>query len=192
VASRVGSGERRCSASELDGLWSDLRRTLVRLEAIAGGPAEELDSDDAAEELARLRYALHVAGERAYGLVEAEGPGTELEELADALAEARDATAEVADSVELGDGEATAELVPEWRGALFRVRLARLRLDRRAPAARRARDDEPEPGLLGPLLSLVLTVIGASLVVLGAAVGAWPVWSAGVAAVVAGVLCWRP
>lgn len=190
MASRVGSRERQGYASELDGLWSDLRRTLGRLEQIAARPEEELEPDEAAGELGRLRYSLHVAGERAYGIEPPAGAESQLDELADALAEARDATAEVADAVEEGGAEAARELVHEWRGALFRVRLARLRLDGRRPQP--PPELEPEPGLLAPLAGLLLAVAGASLFVLGATLGTWPIWVAGVLAVLAGLLVYRP
>jgi hypothetical protein len=190
VASRVGSRQRQGYASELDGLWSDLRRTLRRLDQIAARPDDELGLEEAPEELGRLRYSLHVAGERAFGLEPPHGAEQQLDELADALAEARDATAEVADAVEDGGPDAARELVPEWRGALFRVRLARLRLDgRQAPLPP---EDDAEPRLLAPLAGLLLSVAGASLFVLGATLGAWPLWVGGVLAVLAGLLVYRP
>lgn len=187
---RLSSGERQGYAHELDGLWSDLRRTLRRLDQIASRPDDELAEADAPEELSRLRYALHVAGERAYGLASPAATEPHLVELADAIAEARDATADVADAVEDGGTGAVRELLPEWRGALFRVRLARLRLDGRRPAPPVEADEEP--GLLAPLAGLVLTVAGASLFLLGAAYGSWPLWLAGLLAVPAGVLVYRP
>ena len=51
------------------------------------------------------------------------------------LAAARDATAEVAEALTDQGAEAIEPLLPEWRGALFRVRLARLRLA--TPVARK-------------------------------------------------------
>jgi hypothetical protein len=190
LASRVGSGQRHGYASELDGLWSDLRRTLRRLDEIASRPEDELVYEETPDELARLQYALHLAGERAYGIEPPSGAEPQLHELADALAEARDATAEVADAVDDGGAGAAHELVPEWRGALFRVRLARLRLEgRRTPPPP---PSEPEPGLAAPLAGLLLAVAGASLFVLGATLGAWPLWVGGVLAVLAGLLVHRP
>ena len=55
-------------------------------------------------------------------------------ELADALRCARDATAEVAEAVSIWGAAGVEPLLHEWRGALFRVRLARLRVA--PPAAR--------------------------------------------------------
>jgi len=190
LAQRLGSGERQGYAHELDGLWSDLRRTLRRLDEIASHPDEELAEDEAPEELSRLRYSLHVAGERAYGLAAPAETEPQVLELADALAEARDATADVADAVEDGGAGAARELVPEWRGALFRIRLARLRLDGRHPEPPVDLDDEP--GLAAPLAGLLLAVAGASLFVLGATFGSWPLWVAGLLAVPAGLLVYRP
>lgn len=188
--SRVGSEERHGYANELDGLWADLRRTLHRLDEIASRPEDELLDGEAPDELARLRYKLHLAGERAYGIEAPRGDEPSLLELADALAEARDATADVADAVEEGGAEAVQELVPEWRGALFRVRLARLRLDGRRPPQLPRLD--PEPRLAAPLAGLLLTVSGASLFVLGATLQAWPLWLGGLLAVLAGLLVYRP
>ncbi|HET7044496.1 MAG TPA: hypothetical protein VFI37_06565 [Gaiellaceae bacterium] len=190
MTSRVGSRERQGYASELDGLWSDLRRTLTRLEQIAAQPHEELGPDEAPEELGRLQYSLHVAAERAWGIAPADGVEPQLDELADALAEARDATAEVADAVEDGGADAALELVHEWRGALFRVRLARLRLDGRRPPL--PAELGSEPGLAVPLAGLLLTVAGASLFVLGATLGDWPLWAGGVLAVLGGLVVYRP
>ena len=56
------------------------------------------------------------------------------EELVAALTEARDATAEVAYAVEIDEAEGVEPLLPEWRGSLFRVRLARLRAIERTNA----------------------------------------------------------
>ena len=55
-------------------------------------------------------------------------------------------TAEVANALELGDVDFVDPLLPEWRGALFRVRLARLRaLERTAVPIRSDGDAEPTP-----------------------------------------------
>src|SRR5438067_10619229 len=108
------------------GLWGDLARTLSRLEAVAAEPEERLE--DALETLPPLQYALHRTGELVVGIDPPPGAEVAHAELAAALADARDATAEVLDAVETGGAEAAAPLVHEWRGALFRVRLARHRL----------------------------------------------------------------
>ena len=49
-------------------------------------------------------------------------------ELAAALAGARDATGDVVEAVDLTGSRGVDVMLHEWRGALFRVRLARLRL----------------------------------------------------------------
>ena len=70
-----------------------------------------------------LGHDLEVAEDPAHG------------ELAEALTDARDATAEIAYVLDVDDAEAAKPYVYEWRGALFRVRLAQLRLASPAPAA---------------------------------------------------------
>src|SRR4051812_23116935 len=104
-------------------LWSGLARTLTVLDRLAAEP-ERLDEDETPDLLRRLQYTLHAVGERVYGL--APPPGTEgaHRELWAALAGARDATGEIVDALEEDGLHAAELLVHEWRGALFRVRLA--------------------------------------------------------------------
>src|SRR5207244_2757980 len=95
--------------------------------------------EDGGEELPSRQYALHVAGERIAGLEPPPGAAGAHGELQAALAEARDATAEVAGAFAHGGAQAAHPLVWEWRGTLFAVRLARQRLmqaPERAPAER--------------------------------------------------------
>jgi hypothetical protein len=111
--------------------------------------------------------------------------GTQVE-LADALECARDATAFVADALEEGGAAAAGPLVWEWRGALFRVRLAR----RRVADVDAAPPQPPvaeSPSLRRPILSSLAVVAGVALVVMGALADLWPLWTAGIAAVLAGV-----
>src|SRR5437868_5936915 len=123
VRSGTGTGGRHGYADALAGLWYGLSRTLGQLDELAAEPDE-----DTAERLPPLQYALHVAGERVAGLHPPAGSEEAHAELESALAQARDATAEMADAIEgVGLGSARA-LVYEWRGALFRVRYARQRL----------------------------------------------------------------
>ena len=78
----------------------------------------------------------------------------------------------------------------EWRGALFRVRLARLRLlgpGRREPEAEPHKRRE----LGAPLLACVLVSAGAAAFVLGAVTGRWPLWLAGMLAVCSSALAYR-
>ena len=151
-------------------LWSWLSPTLT-------------DADEPADlrSLRRLQYALHVAAEQVYGLEPPEGAASAHAELSDALARARDVTGE------LVVGEA---LFEEWRGALVRVRLARMRLAT-APSAVPPALPVHE-GIAQPLTAFLLALGGALAFVAGATLGAWPLWSAGIAAVCASVLAYRP
>jgi len=151
-------------------LWSWLSPTLTHVDEPADVHA-----------LRRLQYALHVATEHAYGLEPPEDVASAHAELADALASARDVTGELA------GGEA---VLDEWRGALLRVRLARMRLATPTPGARL--DPPPEDGIAQPLLAFLLALGGALAFVAGATLGAWPLWSAGIVAVCASVLAYRP
>lgn len=182
------TGERY--AVQMGELWTGLARTLTRLDVVAGEP-ERLDADGAETSLRRLQYALHVSSEVAYGLEPPPGAATAHAELADALACARDATAEVAEAVGLWGAVGAEPLVHEWRGALFRVRLARLRL---AAAPRRAAPEpEPEPGgVTWPLAAFLLALCGAVAFVGGATLGLWPLWASGMLAVCGSVLAYRP
>jgi hypothetical protein len=178
-------------ATELGELWSGLARTLGQLDQVAADPSE-LDDDDALDDLRRLQHRLHLFGERIFGLTPPEGAEALHAELSDALSEARDATGEIAAAVD-DSGTRGAELfVHEWRGALFRVRLARLRLTASEPTAVSEPELEQRPGLKAPLISLVLVVAGAAAFVAGATVGPWPVWVAGMLAVCGSILAYRP
>jgi hypothetical protein len=188
VAPNTGTGERY--AVEMGGLWSGLSRTLARLEGVAADP-ERLDEVTAADALRRLQYALHLAAEHAYGIVPPPSSASAHAELADALTCARELTAEVAEAVELWGADGVQPLLHEWRGALFRVRLARMRLASAPPAAPppQPRDDER---FGPPLLAFCLSLGGALALVTGATLGVWPVWVAGVLAVCGSLLAYRP
>ncbi len=151
-------------------LWTSLSSTLTH----ADEPAD-------IRSLRRLQYALHVAGEHAYGLDSPEGAASAHAELADALECARDVTGELA----AGDAH-----LDEWRGALLRVRLARMRLA--APVASTVLEPPPEDGIAEPLVAFLLALGGALAFVAGATLDAWPLWSAGIVAVCASVLAYRP
>ena len=82
-------------------------------------------------------------------------------------------------------------LLHEWRGALFRVRLARLRLAE--PAPRGVVRPEPEPGsVAGPLAAFLLALLGAVAFVAGATLGTWPIWTLGLLCVCLSVVAYRP
>ena len=109
------------------GLWGDLARVLARLESIAAQTRTSSD-EDVLESLSVLQYALHTAGELAIGI----DPPIDAEwahhELAAALADARDATAEIAEAAGATALRRQRPLVPEWRGALFRCGSAQMRV----------------------------------------------------------------
>jgi len=185
---RGGTEERY--ATQVGVLWSGLARTLAELDRLAADPGR-LDDDDVHESLQRLQYRLHVASEEAYGLAPPTGVEPVHAELAAALAGARDTTAELLEALEDDGLDAAMPCVPEWRGALFRVRLARLRLAAPGPAA-------PEP-LVVPegrrshaLASLLLLLAGATAFA-GGAVGAfWPLWAIGIALVCCSFIAYKP
>src|SRR5919202_7081088 len=91
----VRSGDRHDYASAVGALWQRLGRTLMRLEHIAEAPLEQL-SDDVLDELPGLQYNLHAAAEMAVGIPTPRTASDVHAELPAALAQARDATAEMA------------------------------------------------------------------------------------------------
>jgi hypothetical protein len=127
LRSAAGTGRREGYSGALAELWGRLGLTMAELDALAATPAEEL-VDAAGPLLPRLQYELHAAGEAVLGLEPPPGSERAHADLAQALVNARDATAELLDAVEAGDLEGAAGMTYEWRGALFSVRLARLRL----------------------------------------------------------------
>jgi hypothetical protein len=176
----------RVPSAEFGGLWRRLSRSLSELERIAADPDELLD-EDALPVLAEARYRLHSAAELAVS------DRAEHVELATALAEARDVTAEVAEAVEAAGAFAAEPLVPEWRGALFRVRLARLRLSLPSPlpsepAGTGGKRSFPYAALAATLLAL----LGAVAFAVGAAFALWPLWGTGLALFAGGLLVHRP
>jgi hypothetical protein len=172
-------------ATTIAGLWDGLARTLTELEALAAVP-ETLTG----ERLPALQYALHTAGERIAGLTPPVGAEAVHEELVAAVGDARDATAEVADTLEAFGEGAAAPLVWEWRGALFRVRLARRRLLNPEPLpAATLRPSLPTPRRAA--VSLVLICTAAVALLAGALVGHWPLVAAGVLALFGGMFAQR-
>jgi hypothetical protein len=169
------------------GFWSRLSSTLRALEAIAAEP-RRLD-DEALDPLRALQYRLHWSSELLAGVEPPPGVRAGHAELADALVDARDVTGEIAEAIQSGDGQATSGLLLEWRGALFRVRLARVRL---------TVDPTPEPGpavagtTRAAAAATALTFLGVSAFVAGAVLLLWPIWAVGLALVAAGLLVFRP
>ena len=186
MAPRAGTGERY--ATQMGELWPALARTLSRLDEFAAEP-ERLD-EAAPDDLRRLQYGLHTAGERVYGLAPPAGAEPAHTELWASLAGARDVTGEVADAIDEDGPEAVDLLVHEWRGALFRVRLARMRLFVPRPPV--APEDPARRQLTAPLIASLLVVCGAGVFTLGATVGHWPIWAAGMLAVCGSTLVYRP
>jgi hypothetical protein len=186
----AGTGTAESYAALMGEVWAGVNGTLGRVDAIADEP-DELASDRGVAALRRLQYRLHLAGEQAYGIAPPPGSASAHAELRDALVSARDATAVIADTVEDDGPEGAVPLLHEWRGALFRVRLARLRLATPEPA-----EDEPRgrvrPELAAPLAAFLLALFGAGAFVAGATLGLWPLWVAGLVAVGATVVAYRP
>jgi hypothetical protein len=180
----TGTSASRSYAGTMAGFWSGLSGTLGALEAIAAD-GNRLD-EDAIVPLRTLQYRLHWSSELLDGVQPPPGAQGAHEELRDSLVDARDATAEVIGALELGGGSAAAEHLFEWRGALFRVRLARLRLT-----------VKPEPKLepahtpYAAAAATGLAVLGAITFVAGAALIFWPLWAAGLGLVAGALLVQR-
>jgi hypothetical protein len=185
-------------AEAVSHLWERVGAALVRLERVAESPADGV-ADGFLDELPQLQYSLHAGAELAVGIEPPPGAETLHAELVAALAEARDITAEVGFALEVGDVELVEPLLPEWRGALFRVRLARLRaLERTALQMGNDGNAEPEPAPRrrerpspSALVATGLVISGAFLFTAGAVLAAWPVWAAGLALFAGGFVLYR-
>jgi hypothetical protein len=193
----VRAGERQAYTAAVTDLWERVGTALTRLERVADSSSAEL-VEDHADELPGLQYALHSGAELAVGIDAPDMAATLHAELVAALAEARDATAEVSYALETGDPDAVEPLLLEWRGALFRVRLARLRAlersrallaDRPRRSLRRERSDRIA---VSAIVATVLILGGAFLFTAGAVLVAWPVWAAGLALFAGGFILYRP
>jgi hypothetical protein len=195
----VRGGERQAYSAAVTDLWERVGTALTRLERIAEG-SPELLLDEHEDELPGLQYALHAGAELAVGIDAPPSAATLHAELVAALGEARDATAEIAFALESGDTEAVELLLHEWRGSLFRVRLARLRALERsraaaaepAAAATRPREARTERTALSAVVATILILGGAFLFTAGAVLVAWPVWAAGLALFAGGFVLYRP
>jgi hypothetical protein len=185
-------------AEAVSRLWERVGAALVRLERVAESPADGV-ADGFLEELPQLQYSLHAGAELAVGIEPPPGAETLHAELVSALGEARDITAEVGFALEAGDVELVEPLLPEWRGALFRVRLARLRaLERTSLQMGGDGNAEPEPSRsrrerpsASALVATGLVIGGAFLFTAGAVLAAWPVWAAGLALFAGGFVLYR-
>jgi len=194
----VRTGERRAYASAVADLWERLGTALARLERVAELPAERI-ALEAGDELPSLQYSLHAGAELALGIRPPGGDEAVHAELVSALAQAREATAEIAAAVEDADDELVERLLPEWRGALFRVRLARLRALERYPlqlpdrggGATAPREAERRVSL-SAAAATALVLAGALIFTAGAVLAAWPLWAAGLALFAGGFILFRP
>lgn len=182
MSQELGTGERQGYATAMAGLLGGLSRTLGRLEHLAADPDRTLGDEDALAVFPGLQYTLHAASETAAGIdPPADAEATHVE-LAAALADARDATAEVAEAAAAGGPEAAWPLVYEWRGALFRVRLARARLAPEPTARPGGRPRSRRKVAAG-----ALAAVGGLLLAGGALLADWPL-AAGGLALAAGML----
>jgi hypothetical protein len=184
VRQDVRTDDRQRYATKIAGLWRGLSEALDRLERLAADPVERLSDPNELDALPRLQYTLHAASEIVAGIAPPADAEATHAELAAALAGARDATAEVSDAVEHGGAEAAEPLVWEWRGALFRVRLARLRL---VPTPERPAPAPAEAERLATR-AIAATLIGAIAVALGALLGEWPLAAGGLTIVACALL----
>lgn len=187
----VSSGQRQGYAAAISGLWKRVALAVSELEAIAADPELRLD-DEAIELLPELQYALHAGAELALGIEPPVGAEAAHSELAAALAAARDATADLAEAAEDGGFYAAEPLIPEWRGALFRVRLARLRLATPSPlpAPLMPIDEEP-PTARGAFPAILFVVAGAAAFAGGATIALWPLWALGLVLVAGALFIYR-
>jgi hypothetical protein len=195
----VRTGGRQTYSGAVTDLWEHVGVALTRLERIAESSPDVL-AEEHWDELPGLQYSLHEGAELAVGIEPPPLAEALHEELVAALAEARDATAEVAYAVELDEAEGVEPLLPEWRGSLFRVRLARLRALERTNALA-AEPPAEVPGLhatdaegtsVTAIVATALILGGAFLFTAGAVLVAWPVWAAGLALFAGGFILYRP
>jgi|SRR6185437_6559202 len=180
----TGTRAARGYAGTMAGFWTGLAGTLRALDAIAAD-GTRLD-ESAVGPLRALQYRLHWSSELLDGVRPPAGARDAHDELRDSLSGARDVTGEMVEAIELGGHDAAAGLLFEWRGALFRVRLARMRL---------GVQPEPEPAAGRPpyraAAATGLAVLGAAAFLGGAVLIVWPLWAAGVALVAAALLVQR-
>ena len=153
----------------LGDLWFGLDPTLVALERIAAVPLRLAES---ADDLPALQHRLHTAAELAFGIEPPAGAEAAHATLTLAIAEARNATAELAETLAVEGAAAAAPLVWEWRGSLFGVRLAC-----RTLAQQTAVQSNDGAGTRPGLVSLLLLLAGVAAVLGGALTHKWPFWA---------------
>ena len=189
VRQTLGIGSPRAYAAAMAGLWIDLELTLARLDSLARD-ADRLQDDR--ETLPALQYELHCAAELVTGLNPPQEVALVHDELAEALAEARELTAEIAEALAHGGPDAAAPLVWEWRGVLFRVRFARIRLDRPVSEPAVALEPGAPAGRRPPVLAAGAVAVGSALVLVAALLGLWLLVAFTLAGTVAGSVLLRP
>lgn len=176
-------------------LWDRLGTGLTRLERVSEASPSTIVAE-ARDELPTLQYSLHATAELAHGIEPPPAAADAHRELVLALAQARDATADIAEAAEDDDEELVEALVPEWRGALFRVRLARLHALESSPL--RVTEETPPEAPEAPPVSRMaiaataLVLTGALLFTAGAVLAAWPLWAAGLTLFGGGFVLFRP
>ena len=195
----VRAGEGQAYAVAVASLWERIGSVLVRLERIADSPPDLVESD-LLEELPGLQYRLHSGAELAVGIDPPPAAAGAHADLVGALAEARDATAEIAGALETGDPELIQALLPGGAEASF------------ACASRgsgRSSGRSPRPGqAVGPVAAPPAARSrkdaalgdrrhgsrprGALLFTAGAVLVAWPLWAAGLALFAGGFILYRP
>lgn len=175
----MGSRAAQVYESALEHLGRELSPALRALDEAAADP---LALDSHAEDLPALQYALHVASERVLELPPAVGAEDACQDLGAALAIAREETAGVAAALEEVGSADAAGLVWEWRAALFGVRIALRNAD--GGSGIPDLSQEPRPAYA----PAVLLALGVAAVLGGALTELWPLWAAGLVAVVASAL----
>jgi hypothetical protein len=188
VRQTLGTGSPRAYAAAMAGLWIDLELALARLDALAADAERLLDDCDT---LPALQYELHCAAELVSALAAPEDSAAVHDELAEALTEARELTAETAEALAHGGLDAAWPLVWEWRGALFRIRFARVRLERPRAAPAAVADASSKPAG-APVLAAGAVAVGSAMVLGAALLGLWLLVALTLAGTVAGSVLLRP
>ena len=189
VRQTLSTGSPRLYAAAMGGLWTDLELTLARLDLLAADQDRLLEDRNC---IPGLQYDLHRAAELVSGLTPPPGAAAVHDEVAQALAEARELTAEVSEALACGGTEAATPLVWEWRGVLFRVRFARRRLER--PRLQPAAVPQPAPvGTIGQqIVAASAVAVGSVLVLVAALLGLWLLVALTLTGTVAGSILLRP
>jgi hypothetical protein len=188
VRQTLSTGSPRVYAAAMADLWIELEVTLARLDGLAADQERLLEDRNC---LPGLQYELHRAAELVSGLAPPPGAEAVHEELAQALAEARELTAELSEALACGGTEAAAPLVWEWRGVLFRVRFARRRLER-PKLQRPAEADAPASTTGQHVLAATAVAVGSVLVLVAALLGMWLLVALTLTGTVAGSILLRP